>query len=112
MGVTIDTISQSTMDRLQNYPWPGNVRELRNVIERSMIISRGRTLTLALPDTEESVGGEALTLDEVQRRHILRVLEITGGKLSGKGGAADLLGVNATTLRSRMKKLGVDPAKR
>ena len=50
MGVTIDTISQRSMDRLQGHPWPGNVRELRNVVvERSMIVSQGRTLTLTLP---------------------------------------------------------------
>jgi formate hydrogenlyase transcriptional activator len=109
MGVTIDTISQRTMDRLQNHPWPGNVRELRNVVERSMIVSRGRTLDLALPEADESVGGESLTLDEVQRRHIRGILELTGGKISGRGGAAEILGLKPTTLRSRMERLGMDP---
>jgi len=109
MGLTVDTISQRTMERLQNHPWPGNVRELRNVIERSMILSHGRTLTLSLPYTEESVDGEALTLDEVQRRHIRKVLDLVGGKISGPGGAAEILGLKPTTLRSRMEKLGVTP---
>jgi formate hydrogenlyase transcriptional activator len=109
MGVTIDTISQRTMDRLQNHPWPGNVRELRNVVERSMIVSRGRTLDLALPEADESVGGESLTLDEVQRRHIRGILELTGGKISGRGGAAEILGLKPTTLRSRIVRLGMDP---
>jgi PAS domain S-box-containing protein len=109
MGITIDTISQRTMDRLQNHPWPGNVRELRNVVERSMIVSRGRTLALALPEADEVVGGESLSLDEVQRRHIRKVLDLTGGKISGAGGAAEALGLKPTTLRSRMEKLGMTP---
>jgi formate hydrogenlyase transcriptional activator len=111
MGITIDTISQRAMDRLQNHPWPGNVRELRNVVERSMIVSRGRTLTLALPEADESVGGEALSLDEVQRSHIRKVLELVGGKISGAGGAAEVLGLKPNTLRSRMEKLGLDVRK-
>jgi len=109
MGVTIDTISQRSMDRLQGYPWPGNVRELRNVVERSMIVSQGRTLTLTPPEAGESVSDEALALDEVQRRHISKVLGLTGGKVSGPGGAAELLGLKPTTLRSRMERLGMDP---
>jgi len=109
MGVTIETISQRAMERLQQHPWPGNVRELRNVIERSMIVSRGRTLTLSLPEADEFVGGGALTLDEVQRRHIRKVLDLTGGKISGAGGAADILGLKPTTLRSRMQRLELDP---
>jgi transcriptional regulator with GAF, ATPase, and Fis domain len=107
MGVTIDTISQRSMERLQNHPWPGNVRELRNVVERSMIVSRDRTLTVALPDSVESIGDAALTLEEVQRRHIRKVLDGVGGKISGPGGAAAILGLKPTTLRSRMEKLGI-----
>jgi transcriptional regulator with GAF, ATPase, and Fis domain len=108
MGLTIDTISRRTLDRLQSLPWPGNVRELRNVVERSLIFSRGRTLTLALPESGEPVAGEALDLDEVQRRHIRKVIELTGGKISGTGGAAEILGLKPTTLRSRMERLGMD----
>jgi len=108
MGVTIDSISQRAMDRLQNYPWPGNVRELRNVVERSMILSPGRALTLTLPEAGESVGGKSLNLDEVQRRHIRKILDLTGGKISGKGGAAEILGLKPTTLRSRIEKLRMD----
>jgi formate hydrogenlyase transcriptional activator len=109
MGVTIDTISRRSMDRLQGYPWPGNVRELRNVVERSMIVSQGRTLSVTLPEAGESVSDEALALDEVQRRHIRKVLDLTGGKVSGPGGAAEILGLKPTTLRSRMERLGMDP---
>jgi DNA-binding NtrC family response regulator len=111
MGITIDTISQRAMDRLRNHPWPGNVRELRNVVERSMIVSQGRNLNLALPQADESVGGEALSLDEVQRCHIRKVLELVGGKISGAGGAAEVLGLKPNTLRSRMEKLGLDVRK-
>jgi transcriptional regulator with GAF, ATPase, and Fis domain len=108
-GTAIETISQRTMERLQRHPWPGNVRELRNVIERSMILSRGRTLKLALPETGEPVDERPLDLDEVQRGHIRRVLERTAGRISGSGGAAELLGIKPTTLRSRMQRLRLDP---
>jgi formate hydrogenlyase transcriptional activator len=108
-GRAIDRISQRAMERLQEYAWPGNVRELRNVVERSMILSQGGTLQLALPDAGESVSDEALALDEVQRRHIRRILDMTSGRISGPGGAADLLGLKPTTLRSRMERLGLDP---
>ncbi len=111
-GRRIDTISQGTMDRLERYGWPGNIRELRNVIERSMILSQGSTLQLVLPEARESVLDENLSLDDVQRRHIRRVLEMTGGRISGRGGAADQLGVRPTTLRSRMQRLGLDPHNR
>lgn len=112
MGLSIDTISRRTMERLQSYAWPGNVRELRNVVERSMINSHGRTLTLALPETGEPAADEALSLEEVQRRHIRKVLDLTGGKISGTGGAAEILGLKPTTLRSRMERLGLDPRTR
>jgi len=108
-GGTIDKIPQRTMERLQQYAWPGNVRELRNVVERSMILSRGRTLQLALPEAGQSVSDDALSLDEIQRRHIRRVLAMTSGRISGRGGAAELLGLKPTTLRSRMERLGLDP---
>jgi formate hydrogenlyase transcriptional activator len=111
-GRRIDTISQGTMNRLQEYGWPGNIRELRNVIERSMILSQGSTLQLVLPEARESVPDEDVTLEDVQRRHIRRVLEMTGGRISGRGGAADRLGVRPTTLRSRMQRLGLDPRTR
>jgi PAS domain S-box-containing protein len=108
-GRAIDRISQEAVERLQGYAWPGNVRELRNVIERSMILSHGGTLQIALPDAGESVSDEGLTLDEVQRRHIRRVLKMTSGRISGPGGAAEQLGLKPTTLRSRMERLGLDP---
>jgi len=110
-------------DRLRRYEWPGNVRELQNVIERAFITSvDGRTLNIdrALPDSDLSkvathVAASAepeqlLTADDLktlERRNIERALLIANGKISGPQGAADLLGVNANTLASRMKALGV-----
>ena len=108
-GTVIEKIPQRVMERLRQYDWPGNVRELRNVVERSMILSHGGTLQLALPEAGESVSDEAQTLDEVQRRHIRQVLAACGGRISGAGGAAERLGLKPTTLRSRMERLGLDP---
>ncbi|SHL07622.1 Transcriptional regulator containing GAF, AAA-type ATPase, and DNA-binding Fis domains [Desulfatibacillum alkenivorans DSM 16219] len=107
MGRKIDTIPQKSMEMLKRQPWPGNVRELQNVIERAIIISS--TSTLSVPRLVSSPGDskEVLTLDDVQRRHIIDVLENTGWRLSGSDGAAKLLDINPKTLESRMKKLGV-----
>lgn len=97
------------MERRQGYPWPGNVRELRNVIERSMILTDGPTLHVALPDRVDEVQAPepALTLEEVERRHILDVLGQTGWRISGNSGAARILAIKSTTLEFRMKKLGI-----
>jgi len=111
-GTSIERIPQRVMERLQRYDWPGNVRELRNVIERSMILSHGETLDLALPEAAESVSDEAHTLDDVQRRHIRQIVAACGGRLSGPRGAAERLGLKPTTLRSRMQRLGLDPRAR
>jgi PAS domain S-box-containing protein len=110
MGKSVDQISRHTMDALQRHSWPGNIRELRNVVERAMIVAQGPALHIELPqqpgDAVHSLH-EDLTLDEVQRRHILSVLERTGWRVSGHGGAAEVLGLKPTTLESRMAKLGI-----
>jgi transcriptional regulator of acetoin/glycerol metabolism len=95
------------MARLKQYPWPGNVRELRNVIERAMIVSEGCSLRIELPESGPSVSPSSATLEDVERQHILDVLERTRWKISGKGGAAEILGLVPTTLQSRLKKLGL-----
>ena len=79
----------------------------KNLIERAMIITRGPTLTVPLPDTPTASAAAPQTLDDVQRRHILDVLQKTGGRVSGQNGAAQILGINHKTLYSRMKKLGI-----
>jgi formate hydrogenlyase transcriptional activator len=110
LGKTITTIPQRELERLQAYAWPGNVRELENVIERTVIISRGPGLELGewLPGP----GGRPAeapvpTLEQLERDHIRGVLELTGWRVSGERGAAKVLGLKPTTLEARMKKLGI-----
>ncbi len=119
MGRKIDSIPRETMEMLKRYSWPGNIRELRNVIERAMIVSQGPTLQVELPSLAvtaslapaSSSGGAAatngMTLDDTQRSQILAVLKQTGWRVSGKNGAAEILGLKPTTLESRMAKLGI-----
>ena len=107
MGKRIETISRRSMEEVQRYPWPGNVRELRNVIERAMIMNKGPTLRLTLPHVSASKGSQSMSLAEMERRHILDVLERTGWRVSGERGAATLLGLKESTLRSRMQRLEI-----
>jgi formate hydrogenlyase transcriptional activator len=112
MGKAIESIPRATMEALTQYDWPGNIRELRNVIERALIVSNGPTLHVELPRraTRPSFAAgaaERLTLHEVERRHVLEVLESTGWRVSGRQGAAEILGLKSTTLESRMMKLGI-----
>jgi PAS domain S-box-containing protein len=109
MNTAVETIRREDMDRLQSYDWPGNVRELRNVVERALILCTGPTLRIGPPASSSTNGGAAMSLDEAQRRHILKVLETVGGRIKGEGGAAELLGTKPATLRSRMQRLGIDP---
>ncbi len=112
MGKQINEIPQSVLEKLQNYPFPGNVRELENLIERAVILSKGRTLN---PDTaslnfsvSEIINGSFKSLEEIQRDHILEALHCTKGRISGENGAASLLKMHTKTLVSRMKKLGIE----
>lgn len=107
MGKSIRDIPRPVMQALEHYAWPGNVRQLRNVIEHAMIISQGSILRVEMPQANGPPASEPLALREVEKRHILRVLEQTHWRVSGKGGAAELLGLKPTTLESRMKKLGI-----
>jgi transcriptional regulator with GAF, ATPase, and Fis domain len=107
MGKEIERIPNKTMQALQSYSWPGNVRELRNVIEHAMILNRDKSLVISMPDADFEAQ-PASRLDDVERRHIMSVLERTGWRVAGKGGAAEALGLKRTTLYSKMKKLGID----
>jgi chemotaxis protein methyltransferase CheR len=110
MGKVIDSVSPAAMRALENYRWPGNVRELANVIERAVISTTGSTLFLAEPlsGPERLEQADGLKrLDDMEREYIVRVLNETGGKIEGTGGAAQLLGLNPSTLRGRMAKLGI-----
>ena len=104
------------MDALISHDWPGNVRELRNVLERGMILCPGPTLKLEdmLPVSriasvvvEGSGGQPGARLEEVERAHIIGVLEECGWRVRGTDGAAERLGLKRSTLQSRMKKLGI-----
>jgi formate hydrogenlyase transcriptional activator len=113
----ITRVPEQTMKALENYEWPGNVRELINVVERAVILSHGPALQLAeklvpLPnlDHRKQTLKEAEVrkgLGEMEREHILRTLKETGWKIEGPGGAAASLRMNPSTLRARMKKLGI-----
>jgi PAS domain S-box-containing protein len=107
MGKRIESIPKKTMDVLLSYYWPGNVRELRNVIERAMILGRDNILRVELPKTETSRNIKTMTMQESEKTHILQVLRITGWRVRGKGGAAEVLGLKPSTLESRMSKLGI-----
>ena len=126
LGCPKPRITRAAIAKLQNYHWPGNIRELRNVIERAIIISRGGALDFDLPVTESAVvpsrhaahaksdaEPEFLTEAELQRRersNLLAVLEKTSWKIKGADGAAELLGVKPTTLKARIKKMGLKRA--
>jgi transcriptional regulator of acetoin/glycerol metabolism len=107
MGKEVESIPRKGIESLQSYPWPGNVRELRNVIERAMIVSGGKTLVVQLPKLASSETEETSGLGDTERRHIVTVLERTGWRVAGKAGAAEILGLKRSTLFSKMKKLGI-----
>jgi len=123
LGCPKPRLTRAAIAKLENYHWPGNIRELRNIIERAIIISRGGALDFDLPVTESAVvpsrhvanaksdaEPEFLTEAELQRRerkNLMTVLEKTHWKIKGENGAAELLGVKATTLKARIKKMGI-----
>jgi chemotaxis protein methyltransferase CheR len=110
IGKVIQSISPSTMNILQNHLWPGNVRELQNVIERAMISANGPVLRLEGHSQllqEKQAFGALKTLEEMEAEYLLRVLDQTGWKIEGQNGAARVLGLNPSTLRTRMSKLRI-----
>jgi formate hydrogenlyase transcriptional activator len=111
MRKEIRRIPKETMDALVSYQWPGNVRELKNLIEQAFILSPGDVLDVRLPVSPRTGAIGSQTLEEAERRHILQILEQTLWRIKGQGGAASRLGLNPSSLYSRMKKLGI-PTKR
>lgn len=109
----IPRVTSSDLHRLQRYDWPGNVRELQNVVERALILSPGGSLVFPPLGAVRRPGAPArermalLTMDEAMAAHIRAVLEHTDGQVAGPGGAAEVLDMNPSTLRFRMKKLGL-----
>ena len=112
MGKQIDKVPKAAMERLMQYEFPGNVRELQNLIERAVILTTGPTLQLrkVLPDLKQAAAGKERSFrsfEQVQRDHILEALRRTHWRVSGKMGAARILGLNPKTLASKMRKLGI-----
>jgi formate hydrogenlyase transcriptional activator len=107
MGKLINHIPIKSMQDLKHYSWPGNARELRNVIEYAMIVTSGKTLEVQVPRIMSSENSGSLLLEDVERKHILGVLQKTGWRLTGPDGAAEKLGLKRTTLQSKLKKLGI-----
>jgi len=109
LGKSIKNIPTSVMNTLQNYNWPGNIRELENVIERAVINSSGPKLRLMdeLKKRYKDLTTKQKTLKKVEHDYIVRVLEQANWKISGKNGASEILGLDRSTLRARMRKLGI-----
>ena len=95
------------MSAIVDHPWPGNIRELKNVIEHSMILNSSKTLTVSVPSCVSADQPGSDVLQDAERKHILKVLERTGWRISGDNGAAEILGMKRTTLQSKMKILGI-----
>ena len=114
MGKPLRSVTPSSMHELQRYSWPGNIRELQNVLERACVLATEPDVSIGdsfraldTPMTGSPAGAPLLSLEESERAHIRRALEATGGRVHGANGAAELLGINPSTLRSRMQKLGI-----
>jgi DNA-binding NtrC family response regulator len=114
VGRPLTAISPGFLERARSYDWPGNIRELENVVERSLLMSRDGTLEAHHIAFETGAPGEpagtpphGATLEDVERAHIRSVLDRSGWKIEGERGAAATLGLNPSTLRGRMRKLGI-----
>jgi transcriptional regulator with GAF, ATPase, and Fis domain len=110
LGKEIQGVSKDTMDRLTQYGWPGNIRELQNLIERAVVVAEGPIIRideamLGLDPGTDKPGVQSL--EDVERAHILRALARTNWVIHGSRGAAAILGINPSTLRSRIQKLGI-----
>jgi formate hydrogenlyase transcriptional activator len=114
MKKRIERIPSESMAILSGYHWPGNIRELQNLIERAVILTRGPVLEIPLAELKQpakAAPNAAMdridSLEEVERRHILRVLQESNWVIGGPAGAAARLGLNRTTLNNRLRKLGI-----
>ena len=110
VGRNISSISPATMRMLQDYTWPGNVRELANVLERAVINTTGDVLRVVDHFEKAQIAELSQTnktLEEMEKEYIIRILDNTGWRIDGPKGAAKILGINPSTLRTRMGKLGI-----
>ncbi len=106
-GKRIDSIDDESIDSLQRFTWPGNIRELRNVVERAMILASGPRLFMSPPSVSSDDAAASLLLSDTEREHLRSVLEMTGWRVRGKDGAAEILGIKPTTLDSMLIRLGI-----
>lgn len=116
LGKKMAGVSEEVLDKLMNYSWPGNIRELENLIERSVLLTKGIIINdISLPVDKLKEGpdtkGSIKTMEENERDHILAALRKSNGKVFGVDGAAKLLGMNVSTLNARIKKLGIEKKK-
>jgi transcriptional regulator of acetoin/glycerol metabolism len=95
------------MESLKNYPWPGNIRELQNVIERAIINTEGKYIDISGFESPNQLKSKTKILAEVERNHIISILDETDWVIEGKKGAAAILGINPSTLRGRMRKYSI-----
>ncbi|MEE4242923.1 MAG: ABC transporter substrate binding protein [Desulfopila sp.] len=110
LGKSIEKIPQSVVQKLQAYSWPGNIRELENVIERAVINTSGPKLSLAddlSRPASKKMSPTLKSLQEVEKDHIQKVLQFAEWRIEGAKGAAQILAMNPSTLRSRIRKLGI-----
>jgi len=113
MGRQITTIPPSTMELLTNHPWRGNVRELANFIERAVVLSQGEELKVPMGEFIASQPPESTpisTFEQAERNVIMDALKAASGKIAGRGGAAERLGLKRTTLQNKMQKLRITRA--
>ncbi|MGB5159411.1 sigma-54 interaction domain-containing protein [Desulfobacterium sp. N47] len=107
LGKRITSISKETLMELQGYPWPGNIRELESIIERAVILCQGPTLQLPDQLKVYHPASTTITLDDINKNQIIKILSKTGWRINGKNGAAEILGLHPSTLRARMHKLSI-----
>jgi PAS domain S-box-containing protein len=106
-GKSVSKISNKAMESLKNYPWPGNIRELQNVIERAIINTEGKYIDISGFESPNQLKSKTKILAEVERNHIISILDETDWVIEGKKGAAAILGINPSTLRGRMRKYSI-----
>lgn len=108
LGKRIEEIDRDSMEALRHYSWPGNIRELRNTVERAVILATGPHLQISLPVASADGSKPSLLHSDAEREHIRSVLEMTGWRVRGKGGAAEILGLKPTTLDSMIVRFGLN----
>jgi len=107
MGKRVAVIPKRTMQMLQRYPWPGNVRELRHAVEGALITAKGKKLNFDLPQIADTTLTDFKSFKEMERDYILSVLKAKNWKIKGRDSASTILGLPPSTLRHRIKKLGL-----